>query len=67
MDPSFGTILPLALIALMSALVRIWFARSRDLGITLFRPYRGDPWPRGVQEDDEIRFELPAAAPDQTA
>src|SRR3954449_5667484 len=28
-----------------------------DLGIGLFRPWRGDPWPRGVQEDDDFRFD----------
>jgi len=28
-----------------------------DLGISLFRPWRGDPWPRGIQEDDDARFD----------
>jgi hypothetical protein len=28
-----------------------------ELGISLFRPWRGDPWPRGVQEDDDFRFD----------
>jgi hypothetical protein len=28
-----------------------------DLGIGLFKPWRGDPWPRGVQEDDDFRFD----------
>src|SRR6476620_8203583 len=31
--------------------------RAADLGIGLFRPWRGDPWPRGVQEDDDFRFD----------
>jgi hypothetical protein len=37
-----------------------------DLGISLFRPWRGDPWPRGVQEDDDVRFDWRPArrAPD---
>jgi hypothetical protein len=26
------------------------------LGIGYFRPYRGDEWPHGVQEDDDARF-----------
>jgi hypothetical protein len=26
------------------------------LRLSLFRPYRGDPWPVGVQEDDDVRF-----------
>jgi hypothetical protein len=30
---------------------------TTDLGISFFRPWRGDPWPRGVQEDDDFRFD----------
>ena len=30
---------------------------AHDLNIGLFRPWRGDPWPRGVQEDDDFRFD----------
>jgi len=29
---------------------------ANRLGVSLFHPYRGDPWPRGVQEDDDARF-----------
>ncbi len=29
---------------------------ANRLGVSVFRPYRGDPWPRGVQEDDDARF-----------
>jgi len=31
--------------------------RAADLGIGFFLPWRGDPWPRGVQEDDDFRFD----------
>src|SRR6476659_3227586 len=34
-----------------------WWTRRDDLDITLFRPWRGDPWPRGVQEDDDFQFD----------
>jgi len=30
---------------------------ANALGLSLFRPYRGDPWPRGVQEDYEVHFD----------
>jgi hypothetical protein len=30
--------------------------RTAHLRLSLFRPYRGDPWPIGVQEDDDFRF-----------
>jgi hypothetical protein len=33
------------------------------LGLTIFRPYRGDPWPRGVQEDLEIHFDWSPKTP----
>ena len=29
---------------------------ANRLGASLFHPYRGDPWPTGVQEDDDARF-----------
>lgn len=38
------------------ACARAWMARTADLNISLFRPWRGDPWPVGVQEDDDFRF-----------
>jgi hypothetical protein len=34
-----------------------WWMRHDDLGLTIFTPWRGDPWPRGVQEDDDFRFD----------
>ena len=41
---------------------RAWMARTADLNISIFRPWRGDPWPIGVQEDDDFRFQWSAAA-----
>jgi len=29
---------------------------ANRLGVSVFHPYRGDPWPTGVQEDDDARF-----------
>jgi hypothetical protein len=37
-------------------LARHWMDRWADLRITIFRPYRGDPWPQGVQEEDGVRW-----------
>jgi hypothetical protein len=63
---------PLALLAILASLalvvtaisgVRAWLTSTADLKLSLFRPYRGDPWPHGVQEDDDFRFNwAPAAA-----
>jgi hypothetical protein len=41
---------------------RAWKARTDDLKLGIFRPWRGDPWPIGVQEDDDFRFNWAAAA-----
>ena len=48
-----------AYVAIASA--RAWMARTADLNISIFRPWRGDPWPIGVQEDDDFRFQWTAA------
>jgi hypothetical protein len=50
-------ILSLLVIAAGAAVTRRWLARSEHLRLTIFRPYRGDPWPIGVQEDDDVRFD----------
>jgi len=56
-------LVPLAGVLLTIACARTWLARTADLNLSLFRPYRGDPWPRGVQEDDDFRFNwTPATA-----
>lgn len=49
-------LVPLAVLVLAIVGARAWMARTADLHLSLFRPYRGDPWPRGVQEDDDVRF-----------
>ena len=40
------------------AFVRIagWMEQTADLRLTLFRPYNGETWPQGVQEEDEVRW-----------
>jgi hypothetical protein len=38
------------------ACARAWMARTEDLKLGIFRLWRGDPWPIGVQEDDDFRF-----------
>jgi len=43
-----------------------WMGQTADLRLSLFRPYRGDPWPHGVQEEDGVRWRWNAttAAPE---
>ena len=58
MDAVIENVLPLLIIAAIAGLVGLWIARSTELGLSIFRPYWGrDPWPRGVQEDDDVRFD----------
>jgi hypothetical protein len=61
-------VLPLAvagIVVLSYLAVDAWTRRTAHLNLGLFRPYRRDPWPIGVQEDDDFRFQwTPAAAPD---
>ena len=35
-------------------LVDLALTPARELKLSLFRPCRGDPWPIGVQEDDDL-------------
>jgi hypothetical protein len=49
-------LVPLAVLVGGIVGARAWMARTAHLDLGLFRPYRGDPWPRGVQEDDDVRF-----------
>lgn len=49
-------IVGLAGIAVIIAVGKIALAPAHRLGLGVFRPYRGDPWPLGVQEDDDARF-----------
>lgn len=56
-------LVPLAVVVIAISGVRAWLARTADLKLSLFQPYRRDPWPHGVQEDDDFRFNwAPAAA-----
>ena len=43
-------------IAVIVAVAKVALVPSSHLGVSVFRPYRGDPWPVGVQEDDDARF-----------
>ena len=49
--------LGIAGIALIVAIGKLALVPANRLGIGVFRPYRGDPWPIGVQEDDDARFD----------
>ncbi len=56
----FGIIIPIIAVTSIAALVRWARALLRPagtLGLSLFQPWRGDPWPRGVQEDYEVHFD----------
>jgi hypothetical protein len=33
-----------------------WPERIRHLRLTYFRPWRGDPWPQGVQEETDVHW-----------
>ncbi len=46
----------LASVLVGTACYRAWTAQTAHLNLGLFQPYRGDPWPIGVQEDDDFRF-----------
>ena len=48
--------LVLAMLAAIFWGIRRFLAPASELGLTIFRPWRGDPWPIGVQEDDDARF-----------
>jgi hypothetical protein len=62
-------LVPLAVAVIAISGVRAWLARTADLKLSLFQPYRRDPWPHGVQEDDDFRFNWapPAEAASVTA
>ena len=49
--------LGIAGIALIIAIAKLALVPANRLGIGVFRPYRGDPWPIGVQADDDARFD----------
>lgn len=43
-------------IAVIIAVAKLALVPANRLGLGVFRPYRGDPWPIGVQEDNDARF-----------
>jgi len=43
-------------VAVILVLGKVALIPSNRLGVSVFHPYRGDPWPAGVQEDDDARF-----------
>ena len=43
-------------VAVILVLGKLALIPSNRLGVSVFHPYRGDPWPAGVQEDDDARF-----------
>ena len=43
-------------IAVIVAIAKVALVPANRLGLGVFRPYRGDPWPTGVQEDNDARF-----------
>jgi hypothetical protein len=50
------------IIVMASAAAAVWVVRefvrpANALGLSLFRPYRGDPWPHGVQEEYDVHFD----------
>ena len=62
-----GLLIPCAAVLLAMAFALAWLERTADLKLSLFRPYRGDSWPVGVQEDDDVRFDWSAARSDGRA
>lgn len=52
-----------ATLLVVAAGVRVarWMEQTSELRISLFRPYRADGWPHGVQEEDEVhwRWDVP--------
>jgi hypothetical protein len=51
-------------IALLLVIGKVALAPANRLGLGVFRPWRGDPWPVGVQEDDDVRFAWSSRRPD---
>ena len=62
MSTEFALSITAALIVVVAAIRAIrWMEQTADLRISLFRPYRGETWPQGVQEDDDFhwRWDVP--------
>jgi hypothetical protein len=50
------------LVRLALYIVDLLLQPASELRLSLFRPYRGESWPTGVQEDDDMRFRWRAAS-----
>ena len=67
MSPDLPTLATGALgVAVLLVLGKLALIPANRLGVSVFHPYRGDPWPVGVQEDDDARFSW-TRRPDATA
>ena len=53
-----------AMVALVAGVagVRLLLHPASGLRINIFRPWQRDPWPRGVQEENEVHFDWAAPA-----
>jgi hypothetical protein len=60
-DP-IGLLAALAGVAVFIVAAHVLIAQTADVGVNPFQPYRDDPWPLGVQEDDDFRFAWTAEA-----
>lgn len=40
--------------------IKLLLEPANALRLTIFRPYRRDAWPQGVQEDDSVRYDWSA-------
>jgi hypothetical protein len=49
--------IPLAAVVAAITAGIVWLDRTNTLRLSLFRPYRGDPWPHGVQEEDDVHWQ----------
>ena len=50
--------LPIAAIAAGLLAGGIWYLHHIDtLHLTFFRRYHGDPWPQGMQEEDDVHWQ----------
>lgn len=59
------SLLPGAAIAVALIAGGVWYLdHINTLGLSLFRPYRGEVWPQGVQEEDGVawQWQRPASA-----
>ena len=45
------------IVVLVAIRILRWMEQTADLRLSLFRPYRGDPWPQGIQEDDDFHWQ----------